>query len=47
MLHCEDARTLRASLPAAARAGVGGVAFWRLGGEDPAVWDAIEAYLQG
>ena len=47
VLHFEDVQTLRANLGALGRAGVDGVALWRLGGENPAVWDAIGEYLEG
>jgi spore germination protein len=37
----ENARSLQAKLDLARQYGVAGVFVWRLGGEDPAVWDAL------
>lgn len=36
-----DGASVRAALPIADRYALGGVAFWRLAGEDPATWSAI------
>jgi spore germination protein YaaH len=41
----EDARSVAVKLRVAARYRLGGVFFWRLGGEDPAVWSAVRAWL--
>lgn len=41
----EDARSVRAKLRLAARYGLGGVFFWRLGGEDPKVWAQVPTVL--
>jgi spore germination protein YaaH len=38
-----DGVTVAALLALGREVGVGGYAFWRLGGEDPAVWPALEA----
>jgi spore germination protein YaaH len=37
----EDARSLSAKLALAATYRVNGVAIWRLGGEDPAIWEQL------
>ncbi|HEX6418819.1 MAG TPA: glycosyl hydrolase family 18 protein, partial [Acidimicrobiales bacterium] len=37
----EDARSLAARLEVARRHGLAGVFVWRLGGEDPAIWDVL------
>lgn len=39
----EDGRALAAKLDLALRHGINRVALWRLGGEDPAVWSALNA----
>jgi spore germination protein len=39
----EDARSVAAKLDVVAARGLGGVFFWRLGGEDPAVWSTVAA----
>jgi spore germination protein YaaH len=38
----EDAQSTKGKLEVAQKYGVGGVFFWRLGGEDPATWDLPE-----
>ena len=38
-----DGATVAALLALGREVGIGGYAFWRLGGEDPAVWPALEA----
>ena len=40
-----DGESVAARLPLVARYGLGGIAVWRLGGEDPAAWGAIAAVL--
>jgi spore germination protein len=42
----EDARSVRSKLPLVAEYELGGVFFWRLGGEDPNVWPTARAVLQ-
>jgi spore germination protein len=42
----EDAKSVRVKLPLVAEYGLGGVYFWRLGGEDSNVWPAARAALQ-
>jgi spore germination protein YaaH len=42
----EDARSVRAKLPLVAEYGLGGVFFWRLGGEDSDVWPQVPAALR-
>lgn len=37
----ENEKSFAAKLELAKELGVGGIAFWRLGGEDPAVWEAL------
>ncbi|MFN2271571.1 MAG: glycosyl hydrolase family 18 protein [Anaerolineae bacterium] len=41
-----DAESVRARLGLVGKYGLGGIAVWRLGGEDPAAWKAIAAALQ-
>jgi spore germination protein YaaH len=41
----EDARSVAVKLRVAGEYGLGGVFFWRLGGEDPRVWPAVRAWL--
>lgn len=43
----EDADSVAAKLPIVNRYGLAGAAFWRLGGEDPAVWNRVRAALGG
>jgi spore germination protein YaaH len=43
----ENAASVRARLDLAAQYAVGGVAFWRLGQEDPAAWPVIAAWRAG
>ncbi len=40
----EDAVSATAKLEVATRLGVGGIAIWRLGMEDPALWDLIQNF---
>jgi len=40
----EDARSVEHKLALARDAGLGGVYFWRLGGEDPAVWTKVPQF---
>jgi hypothetical protein len=40
----EDARSVAARLDLAQRYGAGGIATWRLGQEDPRVWEAIQSW---
>lgn len=42
VLWFEDAQSVAAKVMAARRYGVTQVALWRLGGEDPAVWDVLD-----
>lgn len=42
----EDAESLKVKLDAVSEYSVAGVAFWKLGMEDKAVWDTISAYLE-
>ena len=39
----EDAESVAAKLPIVSRYGLAGATFWRLGGEDPAVWTRIRS----
>lgn len=39
----EDARSLAAKVDVARRHDVGGVFLWKLGGEDPAIWEVLDA----
>ena len=41
-----DGESVRARLGLVEKYGLGGIAVWRLGGEDPAAWEAIAAALQ-
>jgi spore germination protein len=43
----ENARSAAAKLDVARRYGIGGVHFWRLGGEDPATWPVVRAWSLG
>jgi len=43
----EDVRSVEAKLDVCRKLGVGGVAAWRLGDEDPKFWDAIGRYSRG
>lgn len=43
----EDVRSVQAKLDVCRKLGVGGVAVWRLGDEDPKFWDAIGKYSRG
>ena len=43
----EDVRSIEAKLKVCERLGVGGVAAWRLGDEDPKFWEAIGRYAKG
>lgn len=43
----ENAASVRARLDLAARSGIAGVAFWRLGQEDPAAWPVIGSWRTG
>lgn len=40
----ENARSITEKIKLAKDAGFSGVTFWRLGGEDPKVWDEVEKY---
>ena len=42
----EDAKSLELKLKAVAEAKVGGVAFWKVGLEEKAVWNVIEKYVE-
>lgn len=41
----EDAASLKAKLDIVSQYPVAGIAFWKLGMEDPTVWDTVSAYL--
>ncbi|MFN2271503.1 MAG: glycosyl hydrolase family 18 protein, partial [Anaerolineae bacterium] len=41
-----DGESVRARLGLVQKYGLGGIAVWRLGGEDPAAWEAIAAALR-
>jgi len=43
----EDVRSVEAKLDVCRQFGVGGVAAWRLGDEDPRFWEAIDRYRLG
>jgi spore germination protein YaaH len=43
----ENAASVRARLDLAARYDIGGVAFWRLGQEDPAAWPVVSDWRAG
>lgn len=43
-LWYSDARSTSAKLNVVGKYGLGGLTFWRLGGEDPAVWDAVRSW---
>ncbi len=43
----EDVRSIQAKVDVAKKLGVGGVAVWRLGDEDPKFWDVIGKYSRG
>ncbi len=43
----EDSRSIGEKIALARKLGLGGVAAWRLGQEDPAVWTVIEDYAKG
>lgn len=43
----EDERSVQAKLDVCKKLGVGGVAIWRLGDEDPRFWEAISRYSKG
>jgi spore germination protein len=43
----EDVRSVQAKLDVCRKLGVGGVAVWRLGDEDPRFWEAISRYSKG
>lgn len=43
-LYFENAASISAKLEIARRHDVGGVCIWSLGGEDPAIWDAMREY---
>ena len=43
----EDVRSVQAKLDVCKKLGVGGVAVWRLGDEDPKFWEAIGRYSRG
>jgi spore germination protein YaaH len=40
-----DGQSVQERLGLVEKYGLGGIALWRLGGEDPAVWEAIAAAL--
>ena len=42
----EDARSVQVKLPLVAEYGLGGVFFWRLGGEDSTLWSQVPAALR-
>jgi spore germination protein YaaH len=46
-VYYNDAQSVQAKLPLVGRYGLGGVAFWSLGGEDPAVWSVLQAFTYG
>ena len=43
----EDVDSIRVKLQVMKAQGIGGVAEWKLGIEDKAVWDVIEQYVNG
>lgn len=43
----EDAQSIQVKLNVMANHGIAGVGAWKLGLEDPAVWNVIDAYLHG
>lgn len=45
-LYFEDAISTRPKLDLARRTGIGGIAFWRLGVEDPAIWSDVAAVMR-
>ena len=47
VVYYENAHSLRAKLRAVAARGLDGIALWRLGYEDPAVWPLLERYRSG
>ncbi len=42
-----DAQAIAAKLPLVGKYGLGGVAFWSLGGEDPAIWPLVQSFTFG
>ncbi|MDQ1485892.1 MAG: hypothetical protein QOJ62_1585 [Actinomycetota bacterium] len=42
-----DAQAVQAKLPLVGKYGLGGVAFWSLGGEDPGLWGLMQAFTFG
>jgi spore germination protein YaaH len=42
-----DAQALQARLPLIGKYGLGGVAFWSFGNEDPGIWQAMRTFMYG
>ena len=46
-VYYNDAQSVQAKLPLVGKYGLGGVAFWSLGAEDPAIWSVMQGFTYG
>lgn len=46
-VYYNDAQAIASKMPLVGKYGLGGVAFWSLGGEDPAIWSVMQSFTYG